>query len=202
MWYWVERIYVWCRRCGHSRGFGVQSPWAYRFIRYVVSEHYPYYAYEDLNGRFQHEGRLAMKLGRFYFRLSNFVQPTLIADFAPVTSAYRECFQAGCWHSRVLTIMSGHSMEEYARSLSGISLLNIVRLSFSPCWREFLEVALTKCSSDSVFVFEGIYESDESLLFWKNFIQDKRVGITFDLYYCGVAFFDKSFVKQDYFINF
>ena len=39
---------VWLSRINHCRGFGVQSPSAYAFIRYVVNEHYPYYAYEDL----------------------------------------------------------------------------------------------------------------------------------------------------------
>ena len=46
--YFIKRFIVWLRRVRYSRGFGVQSPWAYRFIRYVVNEHYPYYKYEHL----------------------------------------------------------------------------------------------------------------------------------------------------------
>ena len=34
-------------RIPRSRGFGVQSPWAYRFVRSVACERRPYYAYED-----------------------------------------------------------------------------------------------------------------------------------------------------------
>ena len=44
----IKRYIIWLRRMSYSRGFGVQSPSAYRFIRYVISEHYPYYAYADL----------------------------------------------------------------------------------------------------------------------------------------------------------
>ena len=48
MLYYIKRSIVWLRRAHRSKGFGVQSPWAYRFIRYVVNEPYPYYKYEQL----------------------------------------------------------------------------------------------------------------------------------------------------------
>ena len=46
--YFIKRSIVWLRRIRYSRGFGVHSPWAYKFIRYVINEHYPYYKYKDL----------------------------------------------------------------------------------------------------------------------------------------------------------
>ena len=51
MLYYIKRSIVWLRRAHRSKGFGVQSPWAYRFIRYVVNEPYPYYKYEHLKSR-------------------------------------------------------------------------------------------------------------------------------------------------------
>ena len=48
MHYYLSTWWRWFRRCGYSRGFGVQSPSAYSFIRYVINEHYPYYAYQEL----------------------------------------------------------------------------------------------------------------------------------------------------------
>ena len=32
----------WFQRLRHGRGFGVHSPWAYRFIREVLRERLPY----------------------------------------------------------------------------------------------------------------------------------------------------------------
>jgi len=32
--------------------------------------------------------------------------------------------------------------------------------------------------------------------------QDKRTGVTFDLYYCGIVFFNKKRFKQNYIVNF
>ena len=35
------------RRIGHCRGFGIQSPTDFMFVREVVNEHWPYYAYTE-----------------------------------------------------------------------------------------------------------------------------------------------------------
>ena len=44
--YYIQSISRWLLRCRYSRGFGIQSPSAYSFERYVVNEHDPYYAYD------------------------------------------------------------------------------------------------------------------------------------------------------------
>ena len=54
--YHLKRWSIWLRRAKYSRGFGVQSPSAYQFIRYVLTEHYPYYAYQPLHLRHRNEG--------------------------------------------------------------------------------------------------------------------------------------------------
>ena len=77
----LKRLWIWLRRCSHSRGFGVQSPWAYSFIRYVVSEHYPYYAYDELRQRYAEADAVTRKLAEFYFRLANFRQPEVAACY-------------------------------------------------------------------------------------------------------------------------
>jgi hypothetical protein len=46
---------------------------------------------------------------------------------------------------------------------------------------------------------EGIYRDWQR---WKEWVQDERVGVTFDLYYCGIVFFDKKRYKFYYVINF
>ena len=39
-------------RIGKSRGFGIQSPWAYSFVKDVISEKLPYYAYSDIENQY------------------------------------------------------------------------------------------------------------------------------------------------------
>lgn len=71
----LKSAWIWLKRCTHCRGFGVQSPSAYRFIRYVINEHYPYYAYEELKEHMNMLSKHQHKLGRLFFRLANFWQP-------------------------------------------------------------------------------------------------------------------------------
>ena len=72
--YYLKRLWIWITRLTCCRGFGIQSPSAYSFVRYVVNEHYPYYAYADLADSFPQLGKRERKLGEFYFRLANFAQ--------------------------------------------------------------------------------------------------------------------------------
>ena len=60
-------------RIGKSRGFGIQSPWAYRFVTEVIGERLPYYAYEDIDKECS-TGR-ERKYRKLLLRISNFVYP-------------------------------------------------------------------------------------------------------------------------------
>ena len=44
----IKRYYTAFRRYNRSKGYGVHSPFAYNFIRNVLREKYPYYAYSEL----------------------------------------------------------------------------------------------------------------------------------------------------------
>ena len=70
----LKRYFRWLCRIGYCRGFGVQSPSAYRFIRYVINEHYPYYAYSDLRSELPDVSWLERKRMELYFRIANFRQ--------------------------------------------------------------------------------------------------------------------------------
>ena len=54
----------------------------------------------------------------------------------------------------------------------------------------------------SVLIVEGIQRDAAIRRFWKEVQEDERTRATFDLYYCGIAFFDKTRPKQHYKINF
>ena len=60
-------------RVGKARGFGIQSPWAYRFVTEVVGERYPYYYYEEIER--QYPNVKERKFQKLVFRISNFTYP-------------------------------------------------------------------------------------------------------------------------------
>ena len=61
---------IWIYRWRHCRGFGVQSPSDYSFIRYVINEHYPYYAYDELYDQLNVD-KLKKKKADLLFRIAN-----------------------------------------------------------------------------------------------------------------------------------
>jgi hypothetical protein len=169
----LKYLFVWLSRLTHSYGFGIQSPSDYWLVRYVINEHWPYYQYEELGND---DDWLTKKLGRLYFRLANWRQPTIIES-----DGYREYMQAGCKH-----VVFGESSE-------------MVRLTLDGDYRRNLSLIYNKVLDDSILIVEGIRRD---IAFWHKMTEDERVRVSFDLYYCGIVLFDKKRHKQNYIINF
>lgn len=186
----IGRLCVWLRRWRHCRGFGVQSPSAYHFIRYVVSEHYPYYAYTSLRRQFAQVKGSDRRLMEFYLRLSNHLQASTAVDLSPLhTDAFRAYVRAGCRRTEVLV-----SAEEAGKA----ALLRIGH----PMVEAALQALLGNIDSQSVIVVEHIGRLQTMHQLWQRIVGDPRTGVTFDLHYCGVAFFDTDRYKTNYTVNF
>ena len=190
--YYIHTAYRWLLRCGYSRGFGIQSPSAYSFVRYVVNEHWPYYAYAELNSMMQNKSLLFRKLGRLYFRLTNYWQPNDVVVSCLDIQPY---INSACHSAKVIDIVN---YEFTSLSLPVLLILNIEYFQELESRNQILDIA----SDKMMLVVTDIYKNDEKKSLWRTMIEDKRCGITFDLYYCGVVFFDKSKYKQDFKINF
>lgn len=65
-------------RWQRARGYGVQSPWAYRFVTEVVGERRAYYAYAEIDR--QVATRRERKYRRLLHRLANAVGPARVAE--------------------------------------------------------------------------------------------------------------------------
>ena len=169
----LKRCFVWLSRIHRCRGFGIQSPTDYSFVRYVINEHWPYYSYKQ----FSNDDWLTRKLGLLYFRLSNWVLPKEMLQ-----DEYQRYWSAGC---------------KKTRFSSDIKAVELARVDIADAggWRSLAG----KCDSHSVVVVEGIWRNWDM---WHQIVADERVSITFDLYYCGIVFFDKSRFKHNYIINF
>lgn len=188
--YCMKRLWVWLMRARHSRGFGVQSPHDYGFIRYVVNEHYPYYAYSELEREIPGLDSKERKMCRLYFRMANHLQPSTVVDCGSDSTAFARYVVAGCRKVRV------------AMDISRAESIDLLRLPLMGDYEAAFEQAMAKASASSVFVLEGIKSDRKARRFWAGLLRDERVGVTFDLYYAGVIFFDKGRYKQNYKVNF
>lgn len=189
----IKRYLIWLRRMSHSRGFGVQSPSAYRFIRYVISEHYPYYAYDDLCREYPALDWLTRKRMELYFRLANFCRTEQMVDYASDSSLLADYVQHGCRRTRVLNVYNGVLDALYMR---------LVRICPLDGCEDFLEIALADSAQTSVFVVEDICTNPVASRMWQRLVESEKVSVSYDLYYCGIAFFDTDRHKTNYIVNF
>lgn len=174
----------------HSRGFGVQSPRDYSFIRYVVNEHYPYYAYDDLRQALPDVRKRTRKLAELYFRIANYRQASVIVDCTPTDPVYARYFQAGCRKSAVK-----HSLDETDR-------VELLRVSADAADPSLTARIMDKVDERSMVIVEGIKRNRQSKAAWRQLASQEKVSVSFDLYYVGILFFDTDRYPQNYIINF
>ena len=194
--YRLKRIAVWLMRWHRCRGFGVQSPSDYEFIRYVINEHYPYYAYADLDDKLQDTDPLRRKRCRLYFRIANYLQPETFIDIAPETDAYRRYVEAGCRRTKTVT---AEKAQEALRQTEHIDFMRIKLTDGNAV--ECLSL-LDKARDRSLFVFEEIHRNKCTKALWKAIKAHCQTVVTFDLYYCGLVFFNKKRYQHNYIVNF
>lgn len=182
-----QRIFVWFKRCTHSRGFGVQSPNDYRFVRYVINEHYPYYAYSELKKTNPEYGWLYHKLGRLYFRIANHCQPKTVINLLSEADLYDQYIRRGCLKARIYhDVNITEKADIILISDNSIPLADIFGLMHP----------------HSILIVEGIKKNEQAKQLWNIITETESVKISFDLYYAGVALLDEKRYKQHYKINF
>ena len=205
----LKMMVVWLSRINHCRGFGVQSPSAYAFIRYVVNEHYPYYAYEDLRKQHVDVSGVQLKLCRLYLRLANYAQAAQWLWCGEPGDAERSYVNSGCSHTRqsVADADSALPTPDAAQPTVAVIPLSAPDATRRTLAQHFVETAdearrLSEAPhSKTMLVVEGIGHDAPAADIWRQLTADNRVSVTFDLYYCGIAFFDSRY-KQDYIVNF
>jgi hypothetical protein len=171
----MKRIFyplVWLSRAHRCCGFGIQSPTDYRFVRYVVNEHWPYYAYAELG---KSDDWLTKKIGHLCFRIANFLQPATI-----LSDRYHDYLHAGCRKAAIVSRADNFDLAVITNP-------------------DALAPLLSCCNERTVVLIENIRRQPRQ---WRRIMADSRTGITFDLFYCGIVMFDMKRTKQSYTINF
>lgn len=194
----LKRYAIWLRRFRHRCGYGVHSPFAFNFITGVVYERSAYYAYDSLKraygGCFGPFVSHRAKQLRLLFRVANYVHPAHLYMWRP-TEAEAAYLGAGCVHAEAECFTeAGRSDTDGPVEMCYVSAAG----GFGACYDDWL----ARTCSRSVWVVSGIYDSAERRAFWRRLQADERVGVTFDLYDYGIAFFDRSLNKQHYVVNF
>jgi hypothetical protein len=201
----LRHPWIWFTRFRHCHGYGVHSPFAFNFIRYVINEDTPYYDYETLQSEeikqnSSHDSHWlaeSLKVRRLLFRLVNFVQPATIIDDGELTASSLY-MRAGCRHAYYAGVQEID--EDLFVSFPFFVYFHSSRQPFE-IENNFLFLC-DKMSKESAVIIYGIGYSPAMQALWKRLIANKHVGISFDLYDMGILFFDTTLVKQNYIVNF
>lgn len=172
----LDNPLVWLRRIRHRCGYGVHSPFAFRFLTDVVYERTPYYAYSTLDEALPLAHSMRRRKGlHLIFRLANWLQPA-VAVLPQEACHTRRYLLAGCRRTLVLADAPAQ----------GADLIVL---------REPDEQAAQMVRAGGVLILDNLQQHRE----W---FRRLPAALTFDLYDLGVAIYEERLTKQHYIINF
>lgn len=168
--------FVWLRRIRKRCGYGIHSPYAFKFVTGVIYETLPYRPWQELDTQLPFRYRFRVrKMLHLLFRIANHVQPNLVYVSSPMTEV-AEYIKAGCNRARLTETLD-------------IQALDMCFLS------EPDDVVLTLLHSDSVLFLDNLRQH-------RQWFRELPSVVSFDLWDVGIAFFDPKYNKQHYTINF
>lgn len=182
---WLKSVFIRLRRMPRTRGFGVQSPSAYRFLRDVISPRGRYAVAEGLPEGGSTEGKGRLKLLNFYARVAGFTQAKRwFVSERLASDGLKAYVCAGCQAAEVSSVLDDSGV--YVVDAADVQLVNEI---------------LTRASASSLLIIEGIHHSAGTLRKWRQVVADRRTGVCFDMYEAGVAGFDLKKFKTSYQVN-
>lgn len=193
----VERGMVWLSRARHCRGFGVQSPWAYRLVCEVINDHTRHAAYGELREQYAAD-RTARRRLELYYRFGRAMKPREHVDNGADRCAGKPT---------AVDAYVRRGIEDGMSDVSGLRtayerLTAMVVASEREGVAQYVQQALDRLPQGALLIIEDIGRRPQMRRLWRHIVHRQPGVVTFDLYYCGLVFFDKKRYKQNYIINF
>ena len=184
----IHRLRHWARGLGKLHGFGIQSPWAYDFVKEVIAERSPYYKYEELDKNSHAKGH-EQRVGHLLLRIANYCQPQTIyigQATPPTCPAY---LKAGC---------------EQASPVSNPQDAQLLLLSaHTPDVGETIrQLPATVRQQPPTILILGINDTSDTIKKWNQIISIPPITLTFNLWEMGIAFTQERYQPQHYILNF
>jgi hypothetical protein len=172
----VTNSLVWLARFRHRKGYGVHSPFAFRFITDVIYERQPYYAYKELDAQLPFCKRFRVRKGlHLLLRVANHLQPKTIV-LPKDAWCEKRYLQNGCKKAKIMC--------QWPEGEVSMCLL-----------KEPADEAMQHLGEQSVLLLDNLNHH-------RDWFRNLPSVVSFDLYDFGIAFFDKQYNKQYYKVNF
>lgn len=164
----LQNILQYPNRLRHRLGFGVQSPWAYEFVRDALFEKRRYYVFDALHGS---------RADEQLFRIVQWLRPEEITEHASsaTTHQYLEAAKnvthPSAFHLHYFGEEASRDLEEMLQSESSFS-------------------------ANTCLVIDGIHSVHK--VAWELLLQHPRITSSFSLHKRGIAFFDTARQRKNY----
>ena len=193
----------WLTRWRNTRGYGVQSPTDYRFLKYVIRERGEYYAYASLCTQYALRGH-ELKKGKLFFRIANALQPDVLCDLTKDAAQYAPFFSAGCVGMKIRgekqNEEGGDVLETAKDGEKGKCAL--LRLSCRDHSCEEIKALLKKLPGTKMMILEDVAGGGAARECYRALLAMEEISITFNLQSFALCFLTPGRYKQTYFVYF
>ena len=192
----------WIRRRRNTLGYGVQSPSDFYFVRHVLRETLPYYAYEVLHEAVGTHGTPRDEaVLRLLFRLVNHVRPTTMLHVGYGTPLASYSMQLACPKAHAINITGDAGPDQLAEALQTLGTVELMHITHTPHYRELVQQAMPHLCSKTLLIIEGIDTDKTKHAWWEELRQSPLTGVSYDLGGMGLLFFDKNRYKDTYWVR-
>lgn len=200
----LHRFICYLLRMPRTYGFGVQSPFAYRFVREVVCGHTPI-TKSVSNGFVNGELDRSLQLNSTSSSSSTFgslpkgqkLVYRLLSRLYSFSHADACFVPSDCNDSVLCDMLSslGCRIDKCFPSIQEVKF-SVISTQF----RDY-HLLLELMAEDGMLIVLGIRTHRRDYDYWKLLISDPRAFVSFDLYDLGVIFFDPKMYKRNYRCN-
>lgn len=168
--------FIWLCRIRHRCGYGVHSPFAFRFITDVLYEPLPYYAYNELDKDLPLKDKFRIrKFLHLLLRISNWRRPENTLCLTTSSNVIRY-LKAGCKKTKITNHITDNKIDL--------------------CWLDAPnEEVIIHLQEQSILILNNLNKH-------KDWFYNLPSVVSFDLYDVGIAFFNTKYNKQHYIVNF
>lgn len=106
-------------------------------------------------------------------------------------------------NAKNITSINGNFNIEFPKLLSKIDSLDFLYIDGNHAYEptiNYFKLALDKKNTNSIFVFDDIYWSEEMQKVWKEICAHKDVTLSLDLFYFGIVFFKTENKEKEHFV--
>lgn len=206
----------WLKRFRQSRGYGVHSPFAFELIQKVLSSRTHYYAFDEiadhLSANHPHLP-LNKPLHHLSFRLVRHFNAMKILEInsghgvntlyllSPDSRIHCTCVEARSEmvaEANELTAIKG-SQRTILSALPREEQFDAIFLHLDVESPPTLDSLIQLSHEETFWVFDPM-NATRSKQYWRNIVNDERIGITFDMREAGITFLRHTNSKNHYLI--